>query len=307
MELKVIDVSTWQGDIDWARVKPQIAGALLRTGYGRDYPGQEDEPFKRNARECTRLGIPFGVYHYSYADTEEKARSEAAHILRLIKPFQLSYPVYLDCEEERDSIRAFAARACEIVGEIIEGAGYWFGVYANLNWMENYLASPSLDRFTKWVAQYNDVCQYAKPFDIWQYSSTGAMDGIGGDVDLNLCYRDFPAEIGKNGLAASPGEPEKPSKPAKVNVTYQTHNGSRWLPEVKNLTDYAGNLGQTIDAVKMRVPNGTVRYRVHNAGRAADDWCGWITCGNAYGDPTDTMAYAGNFGVPIDGVQAEIL
>ena len=207
MELKIIDVSTWQPNINWAKVKHQIDGAILRTGYGGDYPGQQDDTFEYNARECTRLGIPFGVYHYSYADTEAKARNEAAHILRLIKPYKLSYPVYLDLEEEKDSIRSFAAKACGIVGDIIEKAGYMFGVYANLNWWENYLVG--VDAYTKWVAQYNNVCEYGK-HDIWQYSSTGKVSGIQGNVDMNICYRDFPAELGN----------VKPSAPP-INKTYK--------------------------------------------------------------------------------------
>lgn len=213
MKLRVIDVSTWQGDIDWERVKPQIDGAILRTGYGGDYPGQQDDTFERNARECARLGVPFGVYHYSYADTREKAIGEANHILRLIKPYKLSYPVYLDLEEEKDSIRAFAPQACGIVGEIIEKAGYWFGVYANLNWWENYLQG--VDKYTKWVAQYNSVCQYGKKHDIWQYSSSGRVDGIQGNVDMNWCYRDFPAEI----KGQAPESPDTALKPYRAKVT----------------------------------------------------------------------------------------
>ena len=96
---KLIDVSEHQGKIDWEKVKPQIDGAILRCGYGMDIERQDDTYFRRNADECTRLGIPFGVYLYSYADSVEKARSEAAHVLRLIEGYKLSYPVYLDLEE----------------------------------------------------------------------------------------------------------------------------------------------------------------------------------------------------------------
>ena len=90
MKKILIDVSEHQGKIDWEKVKPQIDGAILRCGYGSDYTNQDDEQFKRNADECTRLGIPFGVYLYSYADSIEKAKSEAAHVLRLIKGYKLS-------------------------------------------------------------------------------------------------------------------------------------------------------------------------------------------------------------------------
>ena len=189
---KLIDVSEHQGSIDWEKVKPHIDGAILRCGYGSDYPGQDDACFRRNADECTRLGIPFGIYLYSYAKTADKARSEAAHVLRLIQGHRLSYPVYLDLEEPGTQAGAME-RAC-IFGDIIEKAGFWCGVYANLNWWENHLAG--LERFTKWVAQYYSKCEYTGAhLDIWQYSSKGCVPGINGNVDMNECYRDFPAEI----------------------------------------------------------------------------------------------------------------
>lgn len=204
MSKKLIDVSEHQGSIDWEKVKPQIAGAILRCGYGMDQTDQDDEQFNRNADECTRLGIPFGVYIYSYANTLERVKSEAAHVLRLVKGYQLAYPIYLDLEEpgtEKGAVERAVA-----FGEIIEAAGYWCGVYANLNWWENHLQG--LERFTKWVAQYNSECQYqGEHLDIWQYSSKGRVDGIEGPVDMNECYRDFPAEI-LGGV--------KPAAPAKT-------------------------------------------------------------------------------------------
>ena len=190
---KLIDVSEHQGKIDWEKVKPQIDGAILRCGYGMDIERQDDTYFRRNADECTRLGIPFGVYLYSYADSEEKARSEAAHVLRLIEGYKLSYPVYLDLEE--NGTQADAIKRATIFGDVVENAGYWCGVYANLNWWDHYLTG--LERFTKWVAQYNETCDYqGDHLDIWQYSSKGKIEGIDGNVDMNACYRDFPSEIG---------------------------------------------------------------------------------------------------------------
>ena len=193
MKKILIDVSEHQGKIDWEKVKPQIDGAILRCGYGSDYTNQDDEQFKRNADECTRLGIPFGVYLYSYADSIEKAKSEAAHVLRLIKGYKLSYPVYLDLEESGTS--EGAVERVIVFGDIIEKAGYWCGIYANLYWWEMILQK-GLERFTKWVAQYNVACEYdGANLDIWQYSSKGRIDGIGGNVDMNECYRDLPGEI----------------------------------------------------------------------------------------------------------------
>lgn len=193
MKKLVIDVSEHQGKIDWEKVMPQIDGAILRCGFGGDYEHQDDECFKYNADECTRLGIPFGVYLYSYAKTDEQAKSEAAHVLRLIDGYKLDYPVYYDLEEP--GTETGAVKRAIIFGDIIEKAGYWCGIYANLNWWENYLKS-GLERFTKWVAQYYKVCEYkGTNLDIWQYTSKGNINGIKGNVDMNECYRDFPAEI----------------------------------------------------------------------------------------------------------------
>lgn len=193
MKKVVIDVSEHQGAIDWEKVMYHIDGAILRCGYGGDYEDQDDEQFKRNADECTRLGIPFGVYLYSYAKSIQGAQYEADHVLRLIKPYKLAYPVYLDLEQSGTEYGA--VERANVFGDIIEAAGYWCGIYANLNWWENYLKD-GLERFTKWVAQYNRVCEYTgSNLDIWQYTDKGNLLGIKGNVDMNECYRDFPLEI----------------------------------------------------------------------------------------------------------------
>ena len=149
-----------------------------------------------------RLGIPFGVYIYSYATSDAQARSEAEHVLRLISGYKLSYPIYLDLEQA--GTETGAIQRANIFGDIIENAGYWCGVYANTNWWTNYLVG--LERFVKWVAQYNSVCTYQGTYDIWQYTSGGSVPGISGNVDMNHCYRDYPAEI--------TGGDTKPTPPA---------------------------------------------------------------------------------------------
>lgn len=211
MKKILIDVSEHQGVIDWEKVMYHIDGAILRCGYGGDYEDQDDSQFKRNADECTRLGIPFGVYLYSYAKSIQAAQYEADHVLRLIKGYKLAYPVYLDLEQP--GTENGAVERAHVFGDIIEEAGYWCGVYANLNWWENYL--PGLDRFTKWVAQYNRVCEYTgSHLDIWQYTSKGSVPGIKGNVDMNECYRDFPAEI----LGVKVSTPAPAPAPAKKTV-----------------------------------------------------------------------------------------
>ena len=232
----VIDVSTWQGKIDWEKVKPHIDGAIIRCGYGSDSEKYDDDQFKRNADECTRLGIPFGVYIYSYAKTDEKAKSEAEHVLRLIKPYKLSYPVYYDLEEP--GTEKGAVDRAVIFGGIIEKAGYWCGVYANLNWWNNYLKG--LERFTKWVAQYNTKCDYkGAHLDIWQYSSKGSVPGIKGNVDMNYCYRDFPVEI----LGKAPVKKKTIAELAQEAIDGKHGNGKARIE----------SLGDDFDAVQEEV------------------------------------------------------
>ena len=198
MELKLIDVSNHQGDIDWKTVKNHIDGVIIRCGYGRDIISQDDKRFIQNVESCLKYDIPFGVYLYSYATTNEGAMNEAEHVLRLLQPYKdkISYPVYYDLEEagtEQGAVeRAF------IFANIIESEGYWCGIYANQYWWRTYLKD-GLDRYTKWVAKYSDEkpSGISGTYDIWQYSSKGSVPGIEGNVDMNICYRDFPAAIKK--------------------------------------------------------------------------------------------------------------
>ena len=187
--LKVIDVSYHQGVIEWEKVRKAGYHAILRCGYGDDLTSQDDKQWKRNADECTRLGIPFGVYIYSYAKTTAQAESEARHVLRLVKGYKLSYPVFYDLEEPgtqkgaADRMKKFAA--------LIEAAGYPCGVYCNKSWWDSHLNSLGT-RYPLWIARYHDTL--GMKADMWQYSSKGTIPGITGKVDVNHCYRDFPAE-----------------------------------------------------------------------------------------------------------------
>lgn len=235
---KIIDVSTHQGKIDWEKVKPQIDGAILRCGYGGDLESQDDAQFKRNADECTRLGIPFGVYIYSYADSVEKAKSEAAHALRLVKGYKLAFPIYLDLEESK-TIPGIIERA-NVFGDIIEAAGYWCGVYSSLHWWNTHLKE--LDRFTKWVAQWNKTCDYkGSSLDMWQYTDKGKIDGISGYVDMNECYRDFPAVLLGE---VKPTAPEKTIDELAQEVLAGKHSSG----EARK-----ASLGEKYEAVQARV------------------------------------------------------
>ncbi len=190
-----IDVSHHQGAIDWDTVAPNIDFAIVRCGYGEDMTSQDDRYWKANADACTRLGIPFGVYIYSYAETDEQARSEAEHVLRLVEGYEISLPIYLDLEEEKllgKCTKEDFLRHAQIFCDIIEEAGYQAGVYANYNWWTNYLTDPAYDQWSRWIARYASATGYHKDYDMWQYSSTGSVPGISGNVDMNYWYGALP-------------------------------------------------------------------------------------------------------------------
>lgn len=211
MEMKVIDVSKHQGKIDWEKVKDHIDGVIIRCGYGSDIRSQDDVRFKENVEACIKYGIPFGVYLYSYAKSIAGAKSEALHVLRLLGQYEnkLSFPVYYDLEETGTEVGA-VERAL-VFGDMIEAEGYWCGIYANQYWWRTYLKD-GLDRFTKWVAKYSTEkpTGISGTYDMWQYSSKGSVPGINGNVDMNICYRDLPAEI--KGTAKAPAPAKKSNK-----------------------------------------------------------------------------------------------
>lgn len=192
MAIKGIDVSEFQGNIDWDKVKADgIKFAILRVGYGMDITSQDDKYIERNISECERIGMPYGVYLFSYANTVEKARSEAEHTLRIIKGHSLSMGVWYDIEDNKTSGTVSKETLTNIINtycNTIKNAGYDVGIYASLNWLNNKIESSLQEKYPIWVAQYYKECQYEKDYLIWQYASDGKVDGISGNVDMNYYY-----------------------------------------------------------------------------------------------------------------------
>lgn len=187
-----IDVSQHQKSIDWATVADEIDFAIIRCGYGSDFKSQDDPYWSANVRACKKYGIPFGVYLYSYADTTEKAESEAAHALRLLDGVDPELPVFYDLEDNsqlglsEEELGEIAQVFCDTVS----AEGYMVGIYANKYWWTNYLTDPAFDNesWYRWVAQYNTSCTYREDYLIWQYTGNGILNGISGYVDMNYWY-----------------------------------------------------------------------------------------------------------------------
>lgn len=187
-----VDVSVHNGDINWLAVKEYgIKFAIIRLGYGQDYKDQDDAKFKANADACQKLGIPFGVYLYSYATTVKQAQSEARHCLRLVSGYNLALPIYYDLEDPKTTATCSNSQLLKIskaFADVITKAGYEVGFYSNTNWWTNRLTDSYYNGFSRWVAQYYNKCTYNGAKDIWQYSSKGAVAGIKGNTDMNVLY-----------------------------------------------------------------------------------------------------------------------
>ncbi len=192
-----IDVSAHQGKINWAEVKNSgIDFAIIRCGYGQDIPSQDDTFFARNIAECERLGIPYGIYLYSYALTENDAYSEADHVLRLIKGHNPTFGIWIDIEDADGYKTRYGMPSNETLTNIasifcdkIMQNGYKAGIYASCSWFSNQLSSPKLDNYNKWIAQWNSCCTYNKKYVMWQYTSKGKVNGILTDVDTDIYYK----------------------------------------------------------------------------------------------------------------------
>ena len=194
---KGIDVSKYQGLINWEQVKSQIDFAILRIGLGK-FDFQKDSSFEINYNKCINLGIPVGVYHYSYALNVEDAEKEAECVIMWLENRKLDLPVYIDVEDSsmKNLGKSNLTKIIKAFCTKIEKAGYWAGVYANKYWLEKILDYKYLEElYTIWVAQYNMENTYIGRYDMWQKSSTGQIKGINGNVDCNIMIRDLITDI----------------------------------------------------------------------------------------------------------------
>lgn len=200
---KVIDVSYYQ-TIDYSKVK-DVQGVILRcgrTGWG-SFQMDKDTAFEKHYEGFKKTGMPMGAYYYSCANTIERAKQEANFVLTLIKGKQFDYPIYFDVEnnERQGSLSKQAlTNIAKAFCEVIENAGYYVGIYASKSWLETKLDMNQLKNYDVWVAQYNKTLTYQGSYGMWQYTSTGKVDGINGNVDCNYCYKDYPEIIKKAGL-----------------------------------------------------------------------------------------------------------
>ena len=285
--VSLVDVSEWQQNVDYNKLKRSgINAVIIRAGYGREV-SQKDNMFESHFRNAKNANLKIGVYWYSYADSVSDAEKEAKACLECIKNKSIDMPIYYDLEDNSQiglgkvRLTEIAERFCETVKE----NGYRAGVYANLNWFNNYLDYKRLkSKYSIWLAQYNDKAEL--DCDIWQNSSTGRVSGYSGNIDTNVIYNDNI--FGKS-----------ESKVAKPTLTYRVFADGKWYSEVKGLSNVAGRKKQAISAIALKVSKGKTRYRVHLLN---GDWLPWV---NGYDISDSDNGYAGIKGKVIDAVQVE--
>lgn len=192
-----IDVSKWNGEIDWDKVKNAgIEFAIVRAGYRGSLTGSlvEDPRFQANMRGAAASGMPVGVYFFTQAVNEVEAVEEASAVLRLIREYELDYPIFIDTEGAGGNGRADGldvetrTLVCEAFCRTIENAGYEAGVYGSRNWYNHNLTTDKLEDYCIWLAEYRSIPIYQGYYQMWQYTSKGSVDGIAGNVDMNISY-----------------------------------------------------------------------------------------------------------------------
>lgn len=193
-----IDVSKWQKEIDWDKVKNEgVDFAIIRCGYRGSVTGSlvEDPYFEQNIKGAQAAGIKVGVYFFTQAVNEVEAVEEASMVISLVRDYELQYPVFIDTEGAGGNGRADSLNVeertavCEAFCTTVKNAGLEAGVYASRNWYNNKLTTSTLESYAIWLAEYRSVPLYQGYYQMWQYTSKGKINGINGNVDLNVSYR----------------------------------------------------------------------------------------------------------------------
>ena len=195
MAIKGIDVSEFQGDIDWSEVKDAgIEFAIIKLANIYDFDDNyKDSKFDINYKNAKAQGIKVGAYIYNYCNTVDTLKKGLEWAIEKLDGKKLDLPFYLDMEDKdiQGESKASLTEQCNEFAKYVESKGYRAGVYANVNWLKNELNPNDFDKdISVWVAQYYKECQYTGKYDIWQYASNGKVSGISGNCDMNYLYNE---------------------------------------------------------------------------------------------------------------------
>ena len=226
--IKGIDISVYQQNIDFSRVKQSgIEFVIIRAGFGK-VANQKDKLFESHYANAKRAGLKVGCYHYTYAKNIQEAEQEADVFLNWIKGKQFEYPIYFDIEDP--SLQNLGKQVLtDIVltwcGKV-QSAGYYVGIYANPDWFLTRLDLERLKGFDKWLAHWVSVPKWDNSFGgLWQYGLT-RVDGYSGEIDGDYSYRDYEKIIKQLGLNGFKKYENKKSAAVKITVDGRTFTGT---------------------------------------------------------------------------------
>ncbi len=197
-----VDMSQWQGNVNWNKIKNSgVEFVMLRLGYGKGRYGSKnctkDDKFQSYVEGAKRVGIPIGIYFYSYAKTPQQALEEANYTIEQLDGIEVSFPVAFDIEDPailKSTDTATRTEMCRTFLETVEAAGYTPMLYSNQSWYDNYLDAEQLEEYEFWYARYTYVepDREEYPYGMWQATSTQKLSGITDNtVDLDFLYEDY--------------------------------------------------------------------------------------------------------------------
>lgn len=252
MELKGIDISEWQGKLsisDFKKIKKSgVNFVIIRCGYttyNKSKLKYVDRYFENNYKLCKEIGLPIGAYYYSCATNIEEAKSEANFVISLLKGKKFEYPIAFDTEDTHDINNPnYVNTSQATIGknkltevtktfcDLLEKNNYYVSIYASTSWFNNNLILSNLKRYDKWIAQWSKTVNFSEKYGIWQYSSTGSVNGINGNIDLNYSYKDYPNIMITKGLNGFTKEIEKPVEVYKIIIINYLYDNKSILPSV---------------------------------------------------------------------------
>lgn len=232
---KGIDVSMYQGNIDFTKVKNSGVDFVIIRCNNWDNNRNcvvKDPYFEKNYKNAKAAGLKVGAYYFTWQTTTAGAKQDAALCLDYIKGKTFDYPIYFDLEWQKAFAqgKTVCSEMVKTFCNTLEHAGYWAGLYISRSPLQQYISASVAKRYALWVAEYGSRCNYGGTYGMWQYSSTGKVSGISGNVDMDICYVDYPAKIkaaGLNGFKKQAVSPtSKPSASStKKTVTYTVKRG----------------------------------------------------------------------------------
>lgn len=254
MAVHGIDVSQWQGNIDFNKVKAAgVDFVIIRAGYGRNI-SQKDPYFEQNYARAKAAGLNVGVYWYSYANSAVDAKTEAAVCLQAIKGKTFEYPIYFDLEERSQFNKgaAFCSSLVTAFCDAIEKAGYFAGLYISRSPLTKYITVDVQKRYALWVAEYGAKLNYSGSVGMWQNSSSWRVPGVNGNVDHDYSYVDYPSIIkqgGFNGFKKSSSKPAEEKKPDEKPAGGESKKKPAGNSDKKKTVIYTVKKGDTLTAI----------------------------------------------------------